>query len=400
MNEYDINHIFSTHNWNKFQNVSVTAFDDDFDEDDIHTDILGHHLDTLDLFYRRKHPSGRGIKDVTVSIMDDDTARVLIQNHTGGTMKVHEDIEGRHFSYSIKLASMPAIWKRSNPSRSCTKRVDQIGRNNPYWNQEAVSVTFEIFKGHCIEIQQTEKRDCNAVEVHRFSQLCSPTTNIFKGTVSITGNLPNEWEFENPSHTRPCTYKCSEESKATISHEVVSFSPSNWNIGQAVTITAIDDKILESFGGKTFHSTVLQHSTHSKDPLYNVKERISNPVIHVQITDNDRASITTLNEFGVPLYEFDTKAYQKWVQEGKPADKFPETYDPNRGDKNITTKIIGIKLSTKPANAIVFNVSVDRQVNVAMANKIARINQRSHTNEIIPNAFIFNRCLCVISGNV
>ncbi|BAQ65373.1 ExeM/NucH family extracellular endonuclease [Geminocystis sp. NIES-3709] len=70
-------------------------------------------------------------------------------------------------------------------------------------------------------------------------------------------------------------------SQLTTISNVLTFTPQNWNIAQLVTVTAVDDAVVEGN-----HSGTIQHSVTSSDSRYN---GLSINPINVSITDNDSA---------------------------------------------------------------------------------------------------------------
>ena len=72
-------------------------------------------------------------------------------------------------------------------------------------------------------------------------------------------------------------------SQLTTSAVTLTFTPNNWNVAQNVTVTAVDDVIVEGS-----HSGEITHSVTSTDAQYN--NIIINPIV-ASITDNDKPTV-------------------------------------------------------------------------------------------------------------
>ena len=65
----------------------------------------------------------------------------------------------------------------------------------------------------------------------------------------------------------------------------LTFTPTNWNVAQSVTVTAVDDTLVE--GPET---ATLSFAASSADPAFN---GVAIPSVAVQVTDNDQSASTT-----------------------------------------------------------------------------------------------------------
>jgi Ca2+-binding RTX toxin-like protein len=104
----------------------------------------------------------------------------------------------------------------------------------------------------------------------------------------------------NTQPTANVTVAITPESQVTVSLPTLTFTPANWNIAQAVTVTAVDDAVVEGN-----HVSLISHATASTDTLYN------NQVapLTVNISDNDNLGyVTTLFQNSViGLTHFDDR---------------------------------------------------------------------------------------------
>jgi Ca2+-binding RTX toxin-like protein len=80
-------------------------------------------------------------------------------------------------------------------------------------------------------------------------------------------------------------------SQVTVSRRALTFTPENWNVAQTVTVTAVDDAVVEGN-----HLSSISHATTSTDTLYN---NLVAPLT-VNISDNDSlGDVKTLSQKSV-----------------------------------------------------------------------------------------------------
>jgi Ca2+-binding RTX toxin-like protein len=90
----------------------------------------------------------------------------------------------------------------------------------------------------------------------------------------------------NTQPTANVTVAITPESQVTVSLRALTFTPANWNVAQTVTVTAVDDAVVEGN-----HVSPISHATTSTDTLYN---NLVAPLT-VNISDNDNlGDVTTL----------------------------------------------------------------------------------------------------------
>jgi Ca2+-binding RTX toxin-like protein len=82
----------------------------------------------------------------------------------------------------------------------------------------------------------------------------------------------------NTQPTANVTVAITPESQVTVSLRTLTFTPANWNVAQTVTVTAVDDAVVEGN-----HLGLISHATTSTDTLYN---NLVAPLT-VSISDND-----------------------------------------------------------------------------------------------------------------
>jgi hypothetical protein len=68
-------------------------------------------------------------------------------------------------------------------------------------------------------------------------------------------------------------------SQITTNPTNLTFTPTNWTVPQTVTVTAVDDTVIEGL-----RNSSITHTVASADPAYN---RITTDSISVTVNDND-----------------------------------------------------------------------------------------------------------------
>ncbi|MEG4499725.1 calcium-binding protein, partial [Microcoleus sp. F10B5] len=95
----------------------------------------------------------------------------------------------------------------------------------------------------------------------------------------------------NTQPTANVTVAITPETQVTVSLPVLTFTPANWNVAQTVTVTAVDDALVE--GDRV---SPISHATSSTDTLYN---NLVAPLT-VNISDNDNlGDVKTLSQKSV-----------------------------------------------------------------------------------------------------
>jgi predicted extracellular nuclease len=91
--------------------------------------------------------------------------------------------------------------------------------------------------------------------------------------------------------TADVTININPGTQTTITPTALTFTPSNWNVAQSVTVAAVDDTVFEGS-----HTGAIAHSTTSTDAAYN---GITIPSVTANITDNDTISVS-----GIQITEY------------------------------------------------------------------------------------------------
>ena len=108
------------------------------------------------------------------------------------------------------------------------------------------------------------------------------TTNVTEGGATDSYTL-----VLNSQPTADVAISLNAGTQVTTSTNSLTFTPANWNVAQTVTVTAVDDAIVEGS-----HNGAITHSVTSTDAQYN---NITIAQIAVGITDNDFPVLPTVN---------------------------------------------------------------------------------------------------------
>ncbi len=132
------------------------------------------------------------------------------------------------------------------------------------WRFDMVTVSGDVFSGPTAGVTITES---------------SGTTNVTEGGPTDTYTV-----VLNTVPTANVTITLNPGTQVTVSPSTLTFTPSNWNVPQTVTVTAVDDAAVEGN-----HTGTISHTATSTDTNYN-SIAIANVVAN--ITDNDAPAPT------------------------------------------------------------------------------------------------------------
>ncbi|MBZ0277951.1 MAG: SH3 domain-containing protein, partial [Anaerolineae bacterium] len=111
------------------------------------------------------------------------------------------------------------------------------------------------------------------------------TTNITEGGATDTYTI-----VLNTAPAANVTITVTPNAQCTTAPSPLTFTPANWNVAQVVTVTAVDDAVVEGA-----HTCTIGHTSASGDANYNAVA-IANVVANV--TDNDIAGVTVTESGG------------------------------------------------------------------------------------------------------
>ncbi len=283
---------FTTSNWNVPQTVTVSAVDDQIVEGS-HTGSITHAVSSGDTRY-----NGLSVAGVTVQITDNDTAGVQI-TQSGGSTNVIEG--GATDSYTVVLSSQPTanvtVTVTPNSQVSVDKTTLTFTTSN--WNvAQTVTVTAvddQIVEGnhtgtitHTVSSGDTRYNNLSVAGVT--AQITDNDTVGVQitqsgGSTNVTeGGATDSYTVVLSSQpTANVTVTVTPNSQVSVNKTTLTFTTSNWNVAQTVTVTAVNDQIAEGS-----HTGTITHAVSSGDTRYN---GLSVAGVTVQITDNDTAGV-------------------------------------------------------------------------------------------------------------
>ncbi|WP_199247771.1 hypothetical protein [[Phormidium] sp. ETS-05] len=278
--------IFTPANWNLAQTVTITGVDDNVDDGDINYNIVTAPAVSADPNY-----NGFDAPDVAVTNTNNDTAGITV---SANTINVTEG--GVNATYDIVLASAPTATVTINfTTESEINPIAPIIFDGTNWNQPQPVIVSAVdvrnidrlylgniphstvsndpkYNGMTISPVGANIADNDTSDVSLIQPLGS--TDVLEGfgtdVYKLVLTLPPVADV---------TIAINTDDQITTDVPTVTFTPSNWNLPQTVTVTAVDDSELEGN-----HQGNITHSVTSADPAYN---NLNIGGIIVNVSDND-----------------------------------------------------------------------------------------------------------------
>ncbi len=287
--------VFTVLNWNVAQTITVTAVNDAISEG-VHTSTLTHSATSTDPGY-----DGIAIVDVVANVTDNDTAGFTVSLISASTTEA-----GGTGTFTVVLNSQPTgIVTSSIQSFDTTEgtiTTSTLVFSPSDWNlARTITVTGvddTVDDGdiaYSIVLDPAESVDdvnYNGVMpgsvdiVNIDNDTAGVTVTESDGTTDSTeGGATDTYTIVlNTEPTGNVAISISPDAQSTVSTSSIVFTTANWNTPQTITLTAVNDLVVE--GAHT--STVTQSAT-STDGGY---DAIAIASITANITDNDSAGFT------------------------------------------------------------------------------------------------------------
>jgi len=289
---------FTTANWSTAQTVTVTAVDDLLNEGP-ETSPITHSAASSDPAY-----NGIFVADVLISIVDNDDIKAAI-NITESSGKTEVVAGGAGDSYTVVLSTQPS-----------TNVTVALSFDSAQINVSPLSITFttanwdtpqtvnisaindSVTEGLLIyplgHMASSSDPDYNGLYVPQVSASVVDNDSV-KAEVSIAESGDTTGVVEGgagdaylvvlstqPSANVMVTLSIN-ATQLNTDKSVLTFTPANWNVSQAVAVTAVDDHLDE---GQQLSS--ISHTAASSDPDYSV---VYVGDVVVSITDNDKSTV-------------------------------------------------------------------------------------------------------------
>ncbi len=304
---------FTTTNWNRTQTVTVTGVDDNVDQSGNRNATITHNATSTDPDY-----NGIAIHHVTVTLVDNDMSDVAITESDGSTSVTEASGVGRTDSYMVALTSQPTANVRFvaaipdgaaatvsptaltftssnwNMAQTVTvtgvdDRVDQTGNRSATITHSTLSTDLK-YNGLIIPslTVTVEDNDTSELVVTEFGT--PPDTLVTEESGAGNTDTYTVKLASQPSASVSIAITSSRTTVATVSPSSLTFSTSNWNTAQTVTVTGVDDRV-DQTGNR---NATIAHTATSTDSKYN---SLSTNVI-VTLVDNDTAGATIIQSSG------------------------------------------------------------------------------------------------------
>ncbi len=340
---------FTTGNWNAPQTVTVTAVDDAAAEGE-HVSRIQHTVSSADPAYDLG-----GVRDVVVTVSDNDTAGVTI-SETDGSTSVSETGPSSD-TYTIVLTRPPTDdvvvsvipdgqVNLGSGAGVAVSRTFTTGNWNAPQTVTVTAVNDAIAEGsHAARIQHTVAstdpaynlagvRDVTAAVAD--NDTAGVTINESGGTTAVSEQGATTDSYTVVLKTPPSsdvTVTVMPDAQTSVGGGAgvainLTFATGDWNLPQTVTVTAVDDAAAEGA-----HHSQITHHLASSDTAYNGLYVRS---VWASVTDNDAAEVSISESSGVTN-----------VNE---ADAVPDTYT--------------VVLTVPPTDDVTVTVDPDGQVNL------------------------------------
>ncbi|MDS1344785.1 DUF4347 domain-containing protein [Planktothrix agardhii] len=305
---------FTATNWNTPQTVTVTGVNDSVDDGDIAYNIVTVAATSTDTNY-----SGVAVADVAVTNTDNDTKGITVTPTTGLTTTE----AGGKATFTVVLNSQPTanvtIPLTSSNTAEGTVDKTSLTFTATNWNTpQTVTVTGvndSVDDGdiaYNIVTAAATSTDTNYSGVNASDVAVTNTDNDTKGiTVTPTTGLTTteaggKATFTVVLNSQPTAdvtipLTSSNTAEGTIDKTSLTFTATNWNVAQTVTVTGVDDLIDD---GDIAYNIVTASAT-STDSNYSGFDASD---VAVTNSDNDTKGITVTPTTGLTTTEAGGKA--------------------------------------------------------------------------------------------
>ena len=334
---------FTPSNWNNAQTVTVTGVDDVIVDGDQTTTLTV----AIDDSSSDNAFDGLNSQTVVVTTTDDDEAGFSVNR---GTVSVSES--GTTQSFSVSLTAQPlsdvVITIDSNDEDEAVVSTDTLTFTPSNWNN-AQTVTVTGVDDVIVDGDQTttltvaidDSSSDNAFDGLNSQTVVVTTTDddeagfsVNRGTVSVSESGTTQ-SFSVSLTAQPLsdvviTIDSNDEDEAVVSTDTLTFTPSNWNNAQTVTVTGVDDVIVD--GDQTTTLTVAIDDSSSDDAF----DGLNSQTVVVTTTDDDEAGFS-VNRGTVSVSESGTTQSFSVSLTAQPLSDVVITIDSNDEDEAVVS---------------------------------------------------------------
>ena len=317
---------FTASDWDTAQTVTVTAVEDDVDTGN-QTVTISHDVNG--------YGSVSSADPVTVTVTDDDTAGVSVTPPSGGDLN-----EGQTRTYTLQLNTQPSgpvtIVPSSGDSSAVSVSPTSLTFTASDWDT-AQTVTVTAVEDDVDTGNQTVTISHSVSGYGSVSSADPVTVTVTDDDTAGVSVTPPTGGGLNEGQTRTYTLQLDtqpsgpvtivpssgDSSAVSVSPTSLTFTASDWDTAQTVTVTAVDDDV--DTGNQTVtisHDVSGYGSVSSADP------------VTVTVTDNDTAGVSVTPPSGGDLNEGQTRTYTVRLNT-QPSG--PVTIVPSSGDSSAVS---------------------------------------------------------------
>ena len=315
---------FTAANWNAPQTVTVTGVNDFIADGNIQYSIVTAAATSSDTTY-----AGINAADVTVTNVDNDSAGIIVTPTAG----LDTTEGGGTATFTIVLQSQPTasvtIGLSSNNTAEGTASPSSVTFTTLNWSApQTITVTGvddsvadgnQIYKIITAAATSGDANynnlDADDVTVRNLDNdtpgiLVSPTSGLSTseggGTATFAVVLQSQ-----PTQDVTIPLSSNDPTEGSVSPASLTFTATNWNAPQVVTVTGLDDAIAD--GNQPYK--ILTGAASSSDPLYN---GLDAPDVSLTNIDNDSPGIRVTPTSGLTTTEGGGTATFDVVLESQP----------------------------------------------------------------------------------
>lgn len=299
--------VFTAETWNITQTVTVSAVDDAVDEEDTHDGVVDYGVASGDTAYNNLVAG-----ELLATIKDDDTAALLVEPTAIEVSELPAAPE-HSATYTLRLGSQPTapvtVTLNFDATQLQAEPQTLVFTAANWTTVQTVTVTAvddaELEGDHSSVITNTiTSADANyqALPASAVDVAIADDDNVgldvspvsLRLGEGISSTLPISGTVQIQLRSKPTAevaVQFAADDQFTTDLSALLFTPENWNLPQIVTLTAVDDTIVET----AIHTGTLAFALESDDLYYD--NRTVQPYT-VELEDDDRAElVATLSAF-------------------------------------------------------------------------------------------------------
>ncbi|MFL3017784.1 MAG: beta strand repeat-containing protein [Acidimicrobiales bacterium] len=300
---------FTSGNWNSAQTVTVTGVNDDLIDGSQTTTIT---LSVVDAISDDDFDS-LADKTVSVSTTDNDTASFTVAQSSGSTA-VSES--GSTDTFTVVLGAQPAsnvvISVTSGDTGEATVSPATLTFTSGNWNS-AQTVTVTGINDDLVDGTQTSTTTMSVVDAssdNNFDSLADQTVSVTTADTDVAGFTKIESGGSTtvaesgttdtftvvldaqPASDVVISVTSGDTGEATVSPATLTFTSGNWNSAQTVTVTGVNDSLIDGSQNTTITMGIVDGSSD------NSFDSLADQTVTVSTADNDTASFTVAQSGG------------------------------------------------------------------------------------------------------